>query len=454
MKKLLNNIGMKLLSVLIAFLIWVVVVSGDDPEITKPFTVKVTTVNTDSMFEANKVFNITEGGETTIYVTARRSILNALTASDFTATADMESINHLTTVPSVPLVPSCSRKGVTIRQENMRCDPSSMKISIEDKVEKSFMISTITSGTPASGYEVGSTKLYEQGTTNSIRGETIVIAGPDSTLKKIDKVTATVGVSGMASNETRTVTLKIYDKNGDQVDVQLSNLEIKTADGVVLKDAKVDVKVTLWQVQSDIQFEIGLKGEVAEGYHITGVYTTPETITLAGSKNALKELNGVLSIPNTIEDAIDVTGISSTLEQSIDLEGFIQDHLKNIRLAKDAVTTVSVKVQVEKIDATTINKPISELIVKGQPESMNMVLTPGDKLPIEIQSEEKDTTVLQSADVQATLDLTGYESEGTYTVPVQIVLPEGYTLVNDVNIVVDLKLKEIATEEETTVLEE
>ena len=42
MKKLLNNIGTKLISVLIAFLIWVVVVNGDDPEQTKAFSVNVT----------------------------------------------------------------------------------------------------------------------------------------------------------------------------------------------------------------------------------------------------------------------------------------------------------------------------------------------------------------------------------------------------------------------------
>ncbi|MDO5425662.1 MAG: CdaR family protein [Eubacteriales bacterium] len=434
MKKLLNNIGMKLLSVLIAFLIWVVVVNGDNPEKTQAFTVKTTVLNQDSLLEAGSVFDIVEGGETTIYVTARRSVLNSLTSSDFTVTADLESINTYTTVPSVSLVPTCTKKGVTIRQEAMRCVPSSMKISIEDKEEKSFIVSVVTSGRVADGYEVGGLKLT--------RGDTIVIAGSASTLNKIDKITATASVSGLSSTETVSATLRIYDKNGEEMN--LDNLEIKRPDGVLLKEAKTDVRVTIWQIQTGIALDVGLVGEVADGYHITGVTTTPETISLVGSSNALKKLDGRLELA----DAVDVTGISSTIERSIDLSEYLTNY-ENLRLEEDAATTVSVKVQVEKIDAITISKPISELVIVGQPENMNMVLTPGDKLPVEIQSEEGSTTILQTSDVIATLDLTEYQSEGTYTVPVQIELPEGYTLVNDVTIVVNLVLKEVATEEAT-----
>ena len=61
MKKLLNNIGTKLISVLIAFLIWVVVVNGDDPEQTKAFSVKVTAENADSMLKAGKVYDVVSG---------------------------------------------------------------------------------------------------------------------------------------------------------------------------------------------------------------------------------------------------------------------------------------------------------------------------------------------------------------------------------------------------------
>lgn len=220
--------------------------------------------------------------------------------------------------------------------------------------------------------------------------DTVVIAGSSSTLNKIDKVIVPVSLSGLSSSETLTQTMKIYDKNGDEM-TNLDNLEIKTPDGAVLKDGQVKVKVNIWQVKNGISLKIGLVGEVAEGYHITAVTTTPETISLAGSANALKKLGGVLEC----EDAVNVSGISSSMEKSIEITDYLPSG-ESLKLEKDAASTVSVKVQVEKIDATTISKPISELNILGQPQNMDMVLTPGDKLSIEVQNPEGSTTILQT----------------------------------------------------------
>lgn len=439
MKKLLNNMGVKLLSILIAFLIWVVVANVDDPEMTKAYSVKVSVQNAESMLEAGKVYDVTEGDETTLYVTARKSVLNSLTTNDFTVSADLESINDYTSVPSVPLVASCTKSGVTVRQEAMRCVPSSMKISIEDKVEQSFIISVVTSGAAADGYELGSTRLT--------RGDTVVIAGSEKTLNTIDKVVVPVNIGGLSSSTTITEGLEIYDKNGSKFsDTQLNSLEIKRSDGYLLEDRKVDVRVKIWKVQYNIQMDIGLIGETAEGYHVTSISTTPETISLAGSSSALKSLGGKLEIP----DLIDVTGASSSIETTFDLMDYISGDLK---LETDASSTVSVKVTIEKIDATTIYKPVAELNIIGQPEDMTLTLTPGDKIPIEVENID-GTSELSPEDVDVTLNLTDHQSIGTYQIALDIELPEGFSLVNEVTIGVDLKEKEEETETGTEDLSE
>ena len=62
MKRLLNNIGMKLASVLIAFLIWLVVVTINDPEQTRAFpNVRVTIRNSDAILNADKAFDVQSG---------------------------------------------------------------------------------------------------------------------------------------------------------------------------------------------------------------------------------------------------------------------------------------------------------------------------------------------------------------------------------------------------------
>ena len=56
------------------------------------------------------------------------------------------------------------------------------------------MVSIVTSGQPADGYEVGGTRLT--------RGDTVVIAGSASTIQKIDRITAPINVSGLSSGDT------------------------------------------------------------------------------------------------------------------------------------------------------------------------------------------------------------------------------------------------------------
>lgn len=442
MKRLLNNIGMKLASVLIAFLIWLVVVTINDPEQTRAFpNVRVAIRNSDAILNADKAFDVQSGDTTTVYIRGRSSVLDSISSSDITVVADMQYLSNLTDTPSVQL--QISVAGVNIPATDMWCDPQAMLVEVEDKEEKNFMVSIVTSGQPADGYEVGGTRLT--------RGDTVVIAGSASTIQKIDRITAPINVSGLSSGDTLETTLRIYDKNGDAfTDTQLSNLEIKTSDGVVLEGGKVRVRVTIWEVENGIELDVGVVGEPDSEYHMTDVITTPETVNLAGSTTALNALDGVLSIP----DAVDITGATSSVETTIDLEKYLQDNDLGLKLETDSPTTVSVTVQIEKIGTTVVTIPISELNIVNQPENLNMVLTPADKLSVEVQSEEDNTTIIQNSDVKATLDLSGYQTPGNYTVPVQIELPEGYTLVNGVNIVVNLAEKESESQTEETVLEE
>ena len=104
MKRLLNNIGMKLASVLIAFLIWLVVVTINDPEQTRAVpNVRVTIRNSDAILNADKAFDVQSGDTTTVYIRGRSSVLDSISSSDITVVADMQYLSNLTDTPSVQL---------------------------------------------------------------------------------------------------------------------------------------------------------------------------------------------------------------------------------------------------------------------------------------------------------------------------------------------------------------
>ena len=270
-----NNLGLKIVSLLVSCLIWVVVTNTNDPESTQVYkNVPITIKNQDTITNANKTFTVVDGvDKINVYVTARKSVRSSLAADSFTVKADMENYNEA--LGTVPLEISC--EDGRIRQEDIRMLPSSLKISMEDKVEQNFGMAVVTTGKPDKGYEVGKTTI--------VTGDTIRIAGPESLINIIGKVTISVDVTNMSMGSTDFYPIRIEDKNGATLtDGQMSNLELKNSDGVSLQNNSAEVRTELWKVYNDIPLKVEVTGEVAPGYKVSSVTLAPQTINLVAEE--------------------------------------------------------------------------------------------------------------------------------------------------------------------------
>ena len=93
LKKLLNNLPLKILSILIAIVIWYVVVSVNDPIVKERFDVPVQVTNEAYIAAGKKTYQIAEEYQTvTVTVTDNNSVVSRLKASDITVTADLTQI--------------------------------------------------------------------------------------------------------------------------------------------------------------------------------------------------------------------------------------------------------------------------------------------------------------------------------------------------------------------------
>ena len=93
LKKLLNNLPLKILSILIAIVIWYVVVSVNDPIVKERFDVPVQVTNEAYIAAGKKTYQIEEEYQTvTVTVTDNNSVVSRLKASDITVTADLTQI--------------------------------------------------------------------------------------------------------------------------------------------------------------------------------------------------------------------------------------------------------------------------------------------------------------------------------------------------------------------------
>ena len=432
-----NNLGLKVLSLLVSCLIWLVVTNTNDPESTQVYkNVPITIKNQDTITNANKTFTVVDGvDKINVYVTARKSIRAALNSGSFTVKADMENYNEA--LGTVPLEISC--EDARIRQEDLRIIPSSLKINMEDKVEQNFGVAVVTTGKADKGYELGKTTI--------VSGDTIRIAGPQSLINIIGKVTILLDITNMNTNSTNLYPIRIEDKNGASLtDGQMGNLELKDSNGVSLQNNSAEVRTEIWKVYNDIPLKANVTGEVAPGFKVSSITLSPQTINLVATEEAIDELGGEL----TLKDDISVEGLTETQDYTVDLNDTLNQY-DSIRLETDISSAITVHVGIDEVGSKTFQMPISDIIMHNTPADKKLIFSPADTISISVKTTddtESGDIDIALDDITAEIDLKSCEINGSYTLPVEITLPQGYELVNEVKIVVNIEEQNNTTEVE------
>ena len=432
-----NNLGLKVLSLLVSCLIWLVVTNTNDPESTQVYkNVPITIKNQDTITNANKTFTVVDGvDKINVYVTARKSIRASLNSGSFTVKADMENYNEA--LGTVPLEISC--EDARIRQEDLRIIPSSLKINMEDKVEQNFGVAVVTTGKADKGYELGKTTI--------VSGDTIRIAGPQSLINIIGKVTILLDITNMNTDSTNLYPIRIEDKNGAALtDGQMGNLELKDSNGVSLQNNSAEVRTEIWKVYNDIPLKANVTGEVAPGFKVSSITLSPQTINLVATEEAIDELGGEL----TLKDDISVEGLTETQDYTVDLNDTLNQY-DSIRLETDISSAITVHVGIDEVGSKTFQMPISDIIMHNTPADKKLIFSPADAISISVKTTD-DTEAgdidITLDDITAEIDLKSCEINGSYTLPVEITLPQGYELVNEVKIVVNIEEQNNTTEVE------
>lgn len=156
-----RNLPLKLISLVIAFIIWMLVTNSNDPIDTRLYSnIQITLVNEDSVADIGKVVEPEGTGTVTVKVTERKSILNQLsrTGNDFYVEADLNNLNDMN---AIPLTVTCTNPAVT--WDEMELSPTALKVTLENKVEQAFPVNVSVSGevAQATGCTVGSTSVTE-----------------------------------------------------------------------------------------------------------------------------------------------------------------------------------------------------------------------------------------------------------------------------------------------------
>lgn len=410
-----DNLSLKIMSLAVGILVWLLVVNIDNPIITKSVTVTDVEVINSAYIEENGQMIMREEKQQPVRVVLRgeRKTLNRITSADIHAVADLQQAVTLKTDPvMVPITVTCDK----LASENMEVTPRNLSVHIQEKKTQEFVVNVTTGESkPAKGYEVG---------TRTSNPEKIKITGPTSLINKIDRVNAVVSVENRTEDMVQETELQIIDKNGEKIsDTDLSYLNVP----------KVSVTVRLWKVRSNVDIKVEYSGEPAEGYQVGSVSTLPDVVSVAGDTEALAilvEKGNAITIP---AEYVDISGRTSDYEQKINLTELLPEGLK---LTSDSVEDIFVTVNILPVGSDIYQIPTKNIEVKKRPDNLQAVFET-DRIEVRVQEIGDPKEKLTVEKIKAHIDLEG-KKEGSHEVPVEISLPEGYELVESVTAAVRL----------------
>lgn len=393
-EKLTRNIGLKVLSIILAAILWLVITNVDDPVVTKPFfDVPVKIINDTEITDRDLVYDIIEGKTIDFTVAARRSIKEKLTVSDFTVTADFSKLSEVNAVTINIYSPRYGSE-VTVTEGKYQM----MKVELEELAEKPFKVNVVQKGEPADGYYVA------KKTAKTI----LKVKGPKSKIERIAQIVVEVDVSDMAESFRTPEEPKALDEEGNEIDA--SNLNFS--------DTSITVDIGMYRTK-DIDLIITPTGKPANGYYMMTPDYEPKTIEVAGTYEALYSI-----INLTIEENID--GASANIDKEIN----IQEQLpEGIILVGDNQTAV-VNIPIVKADTKDVVIWPEDLEQRNKPDGMLVAYQNIGPIALKVSGpadEIEDATVKT---LKPYIDLSNYSS-GTYDITIGINASDNVTLTNN-----------------------
>lgn len=422
MKKLLTrNLGLKLASLLLAFVLWFLVAQIYDPKDTVTFNnIQVRLINTELLDEEGKVYEVLDNSNLVrVTVTGPQSIVKSeLRRSDIVAEADMSKLTDINTIAITYYCENISNDSVEIKGNH-----DSVRLNVEDKTSKWIKLESNTIGDVASGYMIGNVTLDQ---TN------IEVTGPKSAISQVDHAGVDINVTDSTTSLSANVDIKLYDADDNEL---------------VLESVKKNVDSAYMTVEvlatKEVPVEIEYMGVPEDGYMATGeVESSVPTVRIAGTVSTLVGISAI-TVP---EDRMNITGQSDNLVDIINLKEYLP---ANVRLAdKGFDGKITATVYIEPIVSKDLTVAAENISVTGVPDGMEAEITStAEEYNITVSGLSRDVSILHDSSVTGILNLTQWMEDngveeltpGTYTIPVTFNLAEDITVVPDINIHIRLK---------------
>lgn len=383
--------GLKLLSLLCAFLVWLGVVNVADPVLTNTVEVPVEIINTE-VLEANRLtYEIVGKKTTTVAYEVKTTNAHRIRSADFRAYADMTELWSVT--GSIPIKVEVLNHGEYLTSSPVS-KVSTIKIKTEPLQRKRFDLNVIYTGDLEDGYEAGEVSLSP---------DHLYVEGPESLIGQISSVGIEIPLEGLSMDAEGFAVPKYYDANGNQIDL----------DPRIESDCEsVSYSMPVLKVKNlTLDFEVS--GEVADGFRFTGVECDVKSVPVIGLKSVLASLH-TITIPG---DSLNLDGARTDVVKTIDLNQYLP---VGVSLAGTGRHEINVTLTVEKLEERVYTVEVNDASYIGEDEDYIYRAEPASvSIRVQALGEELDSLSLDSNDIE--VDVSAMK-EGTHEAEVKLKL--------------------------------
>ncbi len=396
-KKLTSNIGLKILSVLLAAILWLVITNVDDPVKSRPFSnVLVNIQNEEVISTPNQIYEIIEGRTVSFRVLGKRSTVDNLTSNDFNVSADFSKL--LTGGNTVMIDVSCRKGDVTIDD----IKPKTLTIRLDEILEEDFKVNVVTEGEALEGYYVGE---------KSASPVIVRVSGPKGRIEMIKDIVAVVDVTGASQSTVKLAVLKALDDQGKEIDSSkftFSNVN----------NGYIQVNLKLYKTKT-VDLIAKTVGTPADGYTMTGFDYEPKTVVIASEEESALDKISYLQISEDIE------GESGNIERDVNLQEAL-DLPKGVILVGDNLT-VGMNIKIERLETKEITIWPNDIELRNRKADQEVGFYTTGPIKVQVKGPAEEIEGIDRPNLKPYIDLADF-TIGTYGLTLEADLPKHTTI--------------------------
>jgi YbbR domain-containing protein len=391
LRRLLNDLGLIMLALVLAIVVWIVAVQQENPIVQNTFgeAIPIEVHNQ----PAGTTF-LPDGFDESVTLTVRAPQKNwqDLRPDKFRAWIDLGG--HEVGEYQVPVQVECLDKNVRV----VELRPANIPVRLREEISRTVPVQLRLFGSPPLGWEYLTSDADVQ-----LDPEQATVTGPKSLVEQITKVTATLDMRN--TKETFIGTRPLDARRGDDEIVSF----------VTIEPSSVQITVPVIQKlgTSEVAVRAVVVGTVAPGYWVRGVSVDPAVVTLLGDPSAVSEIPGVVdTLP------LDISGATGTIVERMPL-----DLPEQVSPVGEGVK-VTVEIEAQQGNATILREPV----IRGLGADLSATVTPKE-VAITLSGPLPRIRSLTDEDVFVYVDLVD-KGIGEHRIELTSLVPEGLEVVS------------------------